>query len=98
MKWELIKAYVISTSINWSLSYTKEKNRILCNLKDQLNKLQGKRIELLESAQPECITQHRIVKKEIEQHVLYITEGKIFRSKIKWYNQGKKSSTYFYNL
>ena len=42
--------------------------------------------------------QHRIVKKEIEQHVLYITEGKIFRSKIKWYNQGKKSSTYFYNL
>ena len=42
--------------------------------------------------------QLEICKSELEEIVMWRTQGAILRCKIKWYNEGEKNKKYFLNL
>ena len=44
------------------------------------------------------VDQLKLKKKESESIIEYKTKGAIIKSKVSWYNEGKKNSKYFLNL
>ena len=53
---------------------------------------------LSENSAPEEIFEYKNVKAQIDDSYNYITYGAILRSKVRWYEEGNKSSKYFLNL
>ena len=43
-------------------------------------------------------TELRIKKQQLEEIISYKTQGAIIRSKVKWYNEGERSTKYFHSL
>ena len=53
---------------------------------------------LSENSAPEEILEYNNVKAQLDDLYNHITEGTILRSKIRWYEEGAKSTRYFLNL
>ena len=50
-----------------------------------------------EATSESLISEYENTKKELERIYDYITSGIIFRSKVKWYEEGEKNTQYFFS-
>ena len=99
LKWELIKMEIR----NITISYTRHKGK---QCRNRVTELQN-RLEALETMINNCNNEEQLsaeikeydnLKTELQQ--IYEAKGKgaILRSKVRWVEQGEKSSKYFFNL
>jgi len=94
--WETLKCRIRGTTIKFSSMLRKERNKLMDNLDKNLSDLKK---EMPFSANPEvCARKITQIECEIENIIKIKTEGARIRSKIKNYEEGEKSSKYFYNL
>ncbi len=99
LKWELIKMEVTGSSIRFSKNKAKSKKNILEALEKRLHRLESERDKESDLQKlPEIEENINLVNGEIEKFVSEKTKGHMFRSKVKWYKEGEKSSKYFFNL
>ena len=92
-RWENIKTRIKKCASNYSREKSKENGLIIANLSEKVN--------LYESLLPLNKTDDEIyerTKHELEDKQLERTAGIMFRSKAKWYEEGEKSTKYFYAL
>ncbi len=99
LKLELIKWEVMNCSRKHAKIKAKSKKDILENLQKRLTSLEKNRDQNIQFYNNEELQENiHTVKREIENIVDEKTKSSIFRSKIKWYKEGEKSSKYFLNL
>ena len=92
-KWELIKKKIKDKSIEFSKNKAKENGVIISNLSEKLNEY--------ESRLPLTLEENRIMedtRADLEEKTLERIKGVMFRSKAKWYEEGERSTKYFYAL
>ena len=95
ISWEFLK-YKIR---QFTQTYSKEKARERRTKQKQL----GKNVEKMEHSITEhcdlkLLNQLETAKAELDELYKYITEGSILRSKVRWFEDGEKSSKYFLGL
>ena len=92
-KWEKLKERIKKKTIEFSRKNTSEEKLIISQLSEMVNDyesrlpLDEKDTKMLEKT-----------KEDLEERVMQQTKGMIFRSKVKWYEEGEKNTKYFYNL
>ena len=83
----------------FTISFSKNK---AVKFKDRVKQLEIKVQEfetlLQDSPTNKTLEEYKNLKQELENCYKQITEGIIFRSRVKWYEQGEHSSKYFVNL
>ena len=79
--------------------YSKEKARERRAKQKQLEK-EAEKIEhsITEHCEPILLNQLETTNAELDELYIYITEGSILRSKVRWFDHGEKSSKYFFGL
>ena len=92
-KWEWIKYCIRGYSIEYSKDKARKQNdeikllqQEVSNLESYLDDDEMKKAEYAEA------------KRRLEEHMERKTNGTIIRAKIRWYEEGEKSTKYFYNL
>ena len=93
--WELIKMELRSETIK----YSKEKRFKLRNKEEDLqSKLQELDHKICNVFDHQLLEQFEVAKEELK--IIHETRGKeaMFRSKVKWFEQGEKPAKYFFNL
>jgi len=94
--WETLKCRIRGTSVKFSSIIKKEKDKIL---KEYEHRLRTLKKEMPNSTNPDsCAREINTVEGKIEIIIRNKTEGARIRSKIKNYEEGEKSTKYFYNL
>lgn len=93
--WELVKLKIRSYSVPHCIRKKKERSKFRKKLELDLENLQ---IKLDESNNIETLENYNITKKELEQMDNEHINSIIFRSKVKWVEDGEKNSKYFLNL
>ena len=93
--WEFLKYKVRQFSQVYSQQKTGERRKKRVNLKKRIEELDS---NLSENSALEEILGYRNVKAHLDDLYNYITEGAILRSKVRWYEEGEKSTKYFLNL
>jgi len=94
--WETIKCRIRGTSIKFSSTLKKERTKNLMNLETKLTGL--KKIMPFSTKPLECAMEIKDVETKIENIIQNETNGARIRSKVKNYEEGEKSTKYFYNL
>ncbi len=93
-RWELFKIQVEEASIKLGVLKAKEKKQYLNYLQksiDEMNELENEGIAIDNNKKNELI-------KKLENFYRDRDDGYMIRSKIKWVNEGERSTKYFYNL
>ena len=91
--WEWLKFKIREYTVHFSKQIARQK-------KDQLNQL-TKELKDLEdelATNNDTYLQYTIKKKELENMMDEKTEGMLIRAKVKWFQEGEKSTKYFYSL
>ena len=94
LKWELLKIKTQEGSIRLGVIRAKKQKEYVNNLQktiDNLNKLEDDGNQINADLKNECT-------KNLEKYYKEKDEGYIIRSKLKWKNEGERSTKYFYNL
>jgi len=95
VKWEIMKYNIRKFSRKYSKKKAEERkdkqNELQTNLKLAEEELDGGFSE-------EKQAQYESIKRELEELDSRITEGLIVRSRIRWHEEGEKSTSYFFNL
>ena len=92
-RWEMIKERIKKVAIRYARSRGSENNLVISQLSEIINNLEEtlpldkKQNELLENS-----------KLELEEKMYEKIGGSMFRSKVRWYEQGEKSTKYFFSL
>ena len=92
-RWEHIKKRVKKVTNNYARNKSKEDKLIISQLKEIITDyetqlpLNREENELLEKT-----------KKDLDEKVIERAKGVMFRSKVKWYEEGEKNTKYFYSL
>ncbi|KAL9978330.1 hypothetical protein ACROYT_G015830 [Oculina patagonica] len=100
LKWELIKMELRGVTIAFSKNKARTMRAYIENVEKQLAELD---IEILNYSGPQSelepnqLEQDRL-KKELQYFYGKRGEGAIFRSKLRWVEQGEKPTKYFFNL
>jgi len=94
--WETLKCRIRGTSVKISSMLRKEKERDLKTLENELLDLKKGMPTSIDPTT--CARDIKMVESKIEQIIRDKTEGARIRSKIKNYEEGEKSTKYFYNL
>ena len=95
-RWEMTKKTAIETSIKYSRERAQNKNFVLNMLEQNLIKLT---VELENKHNDDSSLQLvERTRKDIEELMEEKTRGAIFRSKVRWHNDGEKPTKYFLNL
>ena len=90
-KWDWIKYNIRRFSINFSKIEAKRR-------KDEILEVE-KQLEILEhNLNSQNLNQYQNLKQQYESLMEEKTEGSMMRAKVRWYEQGEKSTKYFYNL
>ena len=92
-KWELIKKRIKEQTIEYSKQMISENKLIISELSEKLNDY--------ESRLPLNKEETRLMvdtKSDLEEKLMECIKGVMFRSKAKWYEEGEKSSKYFFAL
>ena len=93
LMWEKLKAKIKSVSKEFARNQTSEENLVISQLSERVNEY--------EASLPLNKDQDALLEKskvELEEKLFNRVKGMIFRSKVKWYEQGEKSSKYFFSL
>jgi len=94
--WETLKCRIRGTSVKISSILRKDEERNFQNLEIELMNLKK---AMPSSEDPKlCAREIKIIESKIEEIIRNKTEGARIRSKIKNYEEGEKSTKYFYNL
>ena len=91
--WERLKREIKVTTLNYSKQLATEKKVVIAQLREK--------VDSYESALPLTREENALwenSKIELEEKMLERARGIIFRSKVRWYEEGERSSKYFYNL
>ena len=91
--WELIKKRIKTKTAEFSKRVTKENQIIISNLSEKLNEYESNLP--LNQADTDLMEKTRI---DLEDKTMEKIKGTMFRSKAKWYEEGEKSSKYFFSL
>ena len=97
LKLELTKWEVMNCSRKYAKNKAQAKRNILETLEKRLHQLEKER-DQAHNTEKETVDDILNVKREIDSIMEEKTKSAIFRSKIKWYKEGEKSSKYFFNL
>ncbi len=93
-RWELWKIKIQEGSISLGVHKAKQKNKYIKNLQnrlDQIKKDESNGIDINENDKNALI-------ENIEQFYKEKNDGYLLRSKIKWTNEGERSTKFFFNL
>ena len=96
MRWEYLRYKVRDFSKQYSVDKARERRA-----KRNKLELRVKEVDALISSNAEetLIQEYQKCKHQLSEEIYnYVTQGIIIRSKVDWYEQGEKSSKYFYNL
>ena len=91
--WEIIKKRIKKATLRYTRSKTTEEQLVISNLAEKVSEY--------ESSLPlprDQVTIYEETKGEYEDLILSKTQGVMFRSKAKWYEEGEKNTKYFYSL
>ena len=91
LKWEWLKYKIRLFATEFSKKLVRSKKDRIDILTDELRKLE---VDITENNSEQI----KLKRQEVEQLMSEKTEGIILRSKVRWYEQGEKSTKYFYNL
>lgn len=94
LQWELIKYEIRKFTIAYSKERKRNRNNLKITKEKELEKMLNEEFSDNESTQKRIET----LKTELEEIYLQEAEGAIIRSRIQWYEQGEKSTSYFFNL
>ena len=92
-QWELLKKRIKQISIEFAKSKVAEDKIVISNLSEKVNEY--------EATLPLTENENRLyeaTKSELEDKMSERIQGVMFRSKAKWYEEGEKSTKYFYSL
>ena len=78
----------------FTIKYSKEKAK---KVKSDLKELEEK-IKILEKSLDMNLEEYLTTKQNMEKFYDKLAEGSIVRSKTQWYEEGEKSTKYFFNL
>ena len=93
--WEFLKYKVRQFSQIYSKQKACERRKKRVNFKKKIEELES---NLSENSAPEEIIEYKNAKAQLDDLYNYVTEGAILRSKVRWYEEGEKSTKYFLNL
>ena len=95
--WEFLKHKVRHFAREHSIKKKKERNARINNLERELADME---IKLTESSvvSDSLLSSYQEIQNRLEKECDYITDGIILRSKVRWYEQGEKSTKYFLSL
>ena len=92
-KWEYIKVKVKQATIDFSRNKVKEDRIVIANLSEVINDYES-RLPLTKE-EDELLERSKI---DLQEKILERIRGVMFRSKVKWYEEGEKNTKYFYSL
>ena len=95
MKWEILKYSIRQFSRSYSINAAGKRNRTWQELERKVTEMESK---ICSSSSNYVLKEYHETKAELEQIYDYITEGIIFCSRSTWYEQGEKSTKYFFNI
>ena len=91
LKWEYMKHKIRLFSIEYSKEKTKQVRTYEKQLLEKFSNLE-------KNLTNENLEEYETIKAELQAIDTERTEGLILRSRVRWYEQGEKSSKYFFNL
>ena len=93
--WESIKMVIAAETQEFCIKLAAEKTYTKTCLESAITKLEDQLNETSTAVDHELLSKS---KNDLENLIQESTIGTIFRSKVKWYNEGEKCSKYFLNL
>ena len=91
--WELLKARIKKSSIDFSRSIASEDKLVIGELAEIVNDFEANLP--LNQQQDELYEKTKV---DLEEKLLERAKGLIFRSKVRWYEGGEKNTKYFFSL
>ena len=91
--WETLKKEIKKSAVKFSRENASEQKLIIAHLSEKVNEY--------ESSLPLSREENRIyeeTKTDLEEAVFEKTKGIMFRSKVKWYEEGERNTKYFFAL
>ena len=91
--WEKLKQRIKEATIRYSRQKSSEEKLVIAQLSEKINEY--------EANLPLCQEDNLLLensKEELEERTLTRVRGIMFRSKVKWYEEGEKNTKYFYSL
>ena len=96
IKWELVKYKIRQESIKYASFKKRQSENNMISLQDTLQKLEDERDEIgIDQAGTETIEN---IREQIDKIQEEKTKGAMIRCRIRWHEQGEKSTKYFLNL
>ena len=92
-RWEILKKRIKKVSLNFSKKMSSENKLIVANLSEKVNEYEAN-FPLNEDEDKIYIK----TKEDLEDMIFEKVKGAIFRSKVRWYEEGEKSTKYFFSL
>ena len=93
--WDTIKCQIRGYCLNYSAKKKKSKTNIIQALEKRLQNLED---TLAETFSAETEHQINLVKEDLDKYIEDKTKGAMIRSRCRWYEEGEKSTKYFFNL
>ena len=93
--WDTIKCQVRGFSLKYSAQKKKSKTNIIAALEKRLQHLENTLAVTSSADVEEQISQ---VREELDKYIEDKTKGAMIRSRVRWFEEGEKSSKYFLNL
>ena len=92
-RWEKLKVRIKKKTQKYTRNKSSEQKQIICSLSEAINQLEDNLP--LNEKDSKILDESKI---ELEEKLAERIAGVMFRSKARWYEQGEKSSKYFYAL
>ena len=93
IRWEKLKKRIKKITIEFSRKKTSEEKIVIANLSEKVNEYET-RLPLNKN-EDELLQKTKV---DLEENLLERVKGLIFRSKVRWHEQGEKNTKYFYSL
>ena len=93
--WDALKACITGVCIGYFSRKKKERNREKGELLLNIDKI---RMQLSTTVNADLLTQLEELEEKLNKIYDYETKGNIIRSRVRWFEEGEKSSKYFCNL
>ena len=97
VNWEFLKHKIFRFSKQYANEQAEKRKAKRVSLEDKVQQLE-KQIVDSEVTSKSLISEYENTKKELERIYDYITSEIIFRSKVKWYEEGEENTQYFFSL
>ena len=91
--WEIIKKRIKKCTIEFAKNSFSESKLVIAQLSEKVNEYEAN-FPLTKEDQERW----QVTKTELEEKLLERAQGIMFRSKVKWYEEGERNTKYFYSL